>query len=64
MEVDSGALVDIHTSNPLSQEVTGSYRELARWPLGENPVSDATLNLRATPFSERSGDPANRLSSA
>ena len=63
VEVDSGALVDIHTSNPLSQEVTGSYRELALWVLGESPVSDATLNLRATPFSERSGDPANRLSS-
>ena len=63
VEVDSGTLVDIHTTNPLSQEVTGSFREQALWVMGENPVTDATLNLRATPFSERSGDAANRLSS-
>lgn len=63
VEVDSGTLVDIHTTNPLSSEVTGSFRELALWTIDDNPVSDSTLNLRATPWSERSGDPAYRFSS-
>ena len=53
-QVDSGTYVDIHTSNPLAPGlVTGSFRELALWTIGDNPVTDSTLNLRAEPWSER-----------
>jgi len=63
-EVDSGTLVDIHTSNPLAPGlVTSSYRELALWTIDDNDQSAySTLNLRAAPFSDRL-DPANRFSS-
>jgi hypothetical protein len=53
-EVTSGNIVDIHTSNPLAPGlVDGSFRELALWTIGDNPVTDSTLNLRAEPWSER-----------
>ena len=53
-EVDSGTIVDIHTTNPLAPGlVDGSFRELALWTIGDNPVTDSTLNLRAEPWSER-----------
>ena len=62
--VDSGTLVDIHTSNPLSPGlVTSSFRELALWTIDDNDKGDySTLNLRAAPFTERL-DVANRFSS-
>jgi FtsP/CotA-like multicopper oxidase with cupredoxin domain len=53
-EVDSGTIVDIHTSNPLvNGVVTGSFRELALWTIDENPNTDATLNLKAEPWADR-----------
>ena len=54
-EVDSGTIVDIHTNNALAPSVPGSFREMALWSIDENPVTDATLNLRAAPFSDRNG---------
>jgi FtsP/CotA-like multicopper oxidase with cupredoxin domain len=62
-EIDSGALADIHTSNPLAPGVPGSFRELALWTIDDNPVTDSVVNLRATPFSERAGDPSLVFSS-
>ncbi|MGA8979089.1 MAG: multicopper oxidase domain-containing protein [Pedococcus sp.] len=63
-EVDSGTLVDIHTSQAVAPGwVGGSFRELALWTIDDNDRSDySTLNLRATPLSAR-GDSANRFSS-
>ncbi|HTE64192.1 MAG TPA: hypothetical protein VK631_27795, partial [Solirubrobacteraceae bacterium] len=53
-EVESGNIVDIRTTNPLAPGlVDGSFRELALWTIGDNPVTDSTLNLRAEPWSER-----------
>ena len=52
--VDSGTIVDIHTSNPLIQGVVDrSFRELALWTSDENPNTDATLNLKAEPWADR-----------
>jgi len=63
-EVDSGTLVDIHTSSALSPGlVTGSFRELALWTINDNDKSDySTLNLKANPLSARL-DKANQFSS-
>ncbi|MDQ1738025.1 MAG: hypothetical protein QOH56_4276 [Pseudonocardiales bacterium] len=63
-QVDSGTLVDIHTSNPLAPGlVTGNFRELALWTIDDNDKSDySTLNLRANPLAARL-DAANRFSS-
>ena len=53
-EVRSGNYVDIRTQNPLAPGlVDSSFRELALWTIGDNPVTDSTLNLRAEPWSER-----------
>jgi hypothetical protein len=62
-EVDSGTLVDVHTSNPLAPGVVnGSFRELALWTINDNDQnSKSTLNLRAEPLAGR--DPATRFSS-
>ncbi len=51
-EVDSGTLVDIHTSSVLSPGlVTGSFRELALWTINDNDKGDySTLNLKANPL--------------
>jgi hypothetical protein len=55
-EVDSGALVDIHTNESVAQGLlNGSFRELALWTLDESPVTDSTLNLRAEPWAARLG---------
>ena len=58
-EVRSGSYVDIRTNNPMAPGlVDGSFRELALWTIGDNPITDSTLNLRAEPWSERlAGDP-------
>jgi hypothetical protein len=65
--VDSGTLVDIHTSTAMAPgAVNGSFRELALWNIDENPATDSTLNLRAAPFSDRlarNGDPSLLFSS-
>ena len=52
--VDSGALVDIHATNPLAPGlVDGSFREFVLWTIDQNPTTDSTLNLRAEPLSDR-----------
>ncbi len=63
-EVDSGTLVDIHTSTPLSPGlVDGSFRELALWTINDNDKGDySTLNLKANPLAARL-DKANQFSS-
>src|SRR4051794_13606697 len=63
-EVDSGTLVDIHTSSPLSPGlVNGSFRELALWTINDNDAGAySTLNLKANPLVDRP-DKANQFSS-
>jgi len=62
--VDSGTLVDIHTTNPLAPGlVDGSFRELALWTINDNDQGNySTLNLRANPLVDRS-DKAHQFSS-
>ncbi|NYI46603.1 FtsP/CotA-like multicopper oxidase with cupredoxin domain [Nocardioides aromaticivorans] len=62
--VDSGTLVDIHTTNPLAPGlVDGSFRELALWTINDNDQSAfSTLNLRANPLADRP-DKAHQFSS-
>jgi len=62
--VDSGTLVDIHTSNPLAPGlVDGSFRELALWTINDNDQGNfSTLNLRANPLADRP-DKAHQFSS-
>jgi hypothetical protein len=39
--VDSGTIVEIHTTNPLVKGVVnGSFREMALWTIEENPNTD------------------------
>ena len=63
-EVDSGTLVDIHTSSPLSPGlVNGSFRELALWTINDNDAGQySTLNLKANPLVDRL-DKADQFSS-
>ncbi|KQZ87450.1 hypothetical protein ASD62_17865 [Phycicoccus sp. Root563] len=63
-EVDSGTIVDIHTSNPLVPGVVdGSFRELALWTINDNDAAGwSTLNLKANPLAGRT-DKANQFSS-
>jgi FtsP/CotA-like multicopper oxidase with cupredoxin domain len=63
-EVDSGTVVDIHTSNSLVPGVVdGSFRELALWTINDNDASGwSTLNLKANPLAGRL-DKANQFSS-
>ncbi|KRC56993.1 hypothetical protein ASE19_04115 [Nocardioides sp. Root79] len=62
--VDSGTLVDIHTTNPMAPGlVNGSFRELALWTINDNDQSAySTLNLRANPLAYRP-DKAHQFSS-
>jgi hypothetical protein len=53
-EVDSGTIVDIHTSRALAPGlVDGSFREMALWEIDDNPNTDGTLNLKAEPWADR-----------
>jgi FtsP/CotA-like multicopper oxidase with cupredoxin domain len=63
-EVDSGTLVDIHTTSALSPGlVEGSFRELALWTINDNDQSAySTLNLKSAPLTDRP-DKANQFSS-
>ena len=56
-QVDSGTLVDIHTTSPLVPGlVNGSFRELALWTIDDNDKGDySTLNLRANPLVGQTG---------
>ena len=63
-QVDSGNVVDIRTSSALAPGfVNGSFREAVLWTIDSNPVTDSTVNLKAEPFADRSGDPSLRFSS-
>ena len=63
-EVDSGTLVDIHTTSALSPGlVDGSFRELALWTINDNDAGAySTLNLKANPLADRP-DTAHQFSS-
>ncbi|KRF47734.1 hypothetical protein ASH01_21250 [Terrabacter sp. Soil811] len=63
-EVDSGTLVDIHTTSALSPGlVNGSFRELALWTINDNDAGAySTLNLKANPLADRP-DTAHQFSS-
>jgi manganese oxidase len=60
-EVDSGAVVDIHTSNPLVPgAVEGSFREFAMLTIdGNGSGVDSTINLRSEPVLNRTGPGGN-----
>ena len=63
-QINSGTIVDIHTTNPLAPGlVEGSFREMVLWTLDDTPATDSTLNLRAAPFSDRGSDASLRFSS-
>jgi hypothetical protein len=59
--VDSGTIVDIHTSQDANDTktelapglVNGSFREMALWTIDQNPAVESTLNLRAEPWADR-----------
>jgi hypothetical protein len=69
--VDSGTVVDIRCVDDCSSVapglapglVQGSFREAALWMIDGNPVTDSTFNVKAAPFSDRGGDPSQRLTS-
>ena len=60
-EVDSGAIVDIHTDQALAPAagVNGSFRELALWTMdkGVAKTDDSMLNLRSAPLKYRGRSP-------
>jgi hypothetical protein len=73
-EIRSGILADIHTSERLTTDVVGSFRELVMLLQDDNPVTKTTLfggaqgsslNLRVEPLPQRfaSADPAYAFSS-
>src|SRR4051794_23599967 len=65
--VDSGTIVDIHTTNPLAKGIVdGSFREAVLMEIDENPITDSTINLRAEPWANRlleNADPSLLFSS-
>ncbi|WP_083707148.1 multicopper oxidase domain-containing protein [Intrasporangium flavum] len=63
-EVDSGTIVDIHTTTSLAPGlVEGSFRELALWTINDNDAGQySTLNNRANPLVDRP-DTAHQFSS-
>jgi hypothetical protein len=69
VEIGSGLLADIHSTQPLSVDVTGSFRELVLLLQDDNPLtaldrsSGSSMNLRVEPVEPRSRDPALRFSS-
>jgi manganese oxidase len=63
-KVTSGTIVDIHTNRPLAPGiVNGSFREMVVWTIDDNPVTDSSINFRASPWSDRVGDPSLTFSS-
>lgn len=64
-EVRSGAIVDIHAAVDASVGFgqKGSFREFVLWLNEDNPVAQATINLRAEPFDRRGGDQSLLFSS-
>ena len=68
-EAVSGPLVDVHTEQVVSTDLTGSFRELVLFIQDDNPLtnvgesSGSSLNLRVEPLAYRGGDPARLFDS-
>ncbi|HVM05814.1 MAG TPA: multicopper oxidase domain-containing protein [Acidimicrobiales bacterium] len=68
-EIDSGTVADVHSTEPLSVDVSGSFRELVLFIQDDNPLSregrstGSAYNLRVEPVERRGRDPARRFSS-
>ena len=66
----SGQIADIHTDQPVSTDVRGSFREVAMLIQDDSPVSQvgrstgSAIGMRAEPLEERGRDPARLFSSA
>ena len=62
-EVASGPIVDVHTKEKVSADITGSFREMVLFLQDANPLTDigrssgSSINLRVEPLDGRSGDP-------
>jgi FtsP/CotA-like multicopper oxidase with cupredoxin domain len=69
-ELRSGPIADIHTEAKVSNEITGSFRELSLFIQDDNKLnavgrsSGSAYNLRAEPLDARNGDPSLLFSSA
>ena len=65
----SGTIADVHTSEPVSVDVAGSFRELVLFVQDDNPLSHvgrstgSAFNLRVEPVDRRGRDPSMRFSS-
>ena len=63
-EALSGPLVDVHTDQLVSADLTGSFRELVLFIQDDSPLtnvgqsSGSSINLRVEPLASRGGDPA------
>ena len=68
-EVEHGPVADIHSTEPVSVDVTGSFRELVLFIQDDNPLTQAgrsaggSFNLKVEPLERRRGPPAQLLSS-
>ena len=69
-EVSSGPIVDVHTQEQVSSDITGSFREMVLFLQDANPLTDigrssgSSINLRVEPLDARGGDPSMLFSSA
>ena len=53
-QVDSGTIVDVRSpAGAAPGPFPSSFREMALWTINDNPITDATLNLRASPWADR-----------
>ena len=63
-EAASGPMVDVHTDQQVSSDLTGSFRELVLFIQDDNPLtnvgesSGSSLNLRVEPLETRRSNPA------
>ena len=63
-EAVSGPMVDVHTDQVVSADLTGSFRELVLFLQDDSPLtnvgrsSGSSFNLRVEPLASRGGDPA------
>jgi len=68
-EVSSGPLVDIRTNQPVSVDLTGSFREAVLFIQDDNPLTNVGLssgsayNLRVEPLERRGGVPSELFNS-
>ncbi|MGH9177297.1 MAG: multicopper oxidase domain-containing protein, partial [Acidimicrobiales bacterium] len=67
--IESGTIADIHSDEPVSVDVTGSFRELVMFVQDDNPLArvgrstGSAFNLRVEPVERRGRDPSLRFSS-